>query len=85
MLLTVPQQSGSVRRTIHDAVKAADVKELEAMVKDGASVNELDASKDHFTPVHWACYAGSLEVQNSVIPWSLCCLTLTHLFNVMHH
>lgn len=61
-LLTVKQPSGITRRTIHDAVKAGDVKELESMVKDGASVNELDASKDHFTPVHWACYMGSLEV-----------------------
>jgi len=32
------------------------------MVKNGASVNELDTTKDHFTPLHWACHVGSLEV-----------------------
>jgi ankyrin repeat domain-containing protein 42 len=51
----------TANRTIHDAVKAGDIKQLEMMVKDGASVNELDLTKDHFTPVHWACYTGALE------------------------
>jgi ankyrin repeat protein len=61
------QQSSSVRRSIHDAVKAGDVKELETMVKDGASVNEIDSTRDRFTPLHWACYSGSLEVSYSFV------------------
>jgi hypothetical protein len=32
------------------------------MVKDGASINEIDGTKDKFTPLHWACHVGALEV-----------------------
>ena len=46
---------------IHDTVKNGDTSELEAMVKDGASVNELENTKDRFTPMHWACHKGALE------------------------
>ena len=45
-------------------MKAGDVEELEGMVKDGASVNELDDTRDKFTPMHWAAYRGALEVFN---------------------
>ena len=48
--------------TIHDVVKAGDVKMLEQKVRDGASVNEVDSTRDRFTPLHWACYKGALEV-----------------------
>jgi len=54
-------------KTIHEAVKNADVESLAAMVKDGASVNELQDNKDRFTPVHWACYKGALEVCSSCV------------------
>ena len=47
---------------IHEAVCHGEVEELEAMVKDGASINEIDSSKDRFTPTHWACHKGALEV-----------------------
>lgn len=47
---------------VHEAVCHGDVSELEAMVKDGASVNEIDDTRDRFTPMHWACHRGALEV-----------------------
>ncbi|XP_077987625.1 ankyrin repeat domain-containing protein 42-like isoform X2 [Glandiceps talaboti] len=46
--------------SVHEAVRNGDVLELESMVKRGASINEVDA-KDKFTPLHWACHAGSIE------------------------
>ncbi len=52
--------------SIHDAVRNGDVRELEAMVKNGASVNEVDNTKDKFTPVHWACHRGALEVRQNI-------------------
>ncbi|KAJ8309897.1 hypothetical protein KUTeg_011762 [Tegillarca granosa] len=45
---------------IHDAVSQGDVLELESMVKNGASINEVE-EKDKFTPLHSACNAGALE------------------------
>ena len=49
---------------IHDAVRCGDTLELEAMVKRGASINEVDA-KSKFTAIHWACHTGALEVCRS--------------------
>ena len=46
---------------IHGAVECGDVLELEAMVKNGASINEVE-EKDKFTPLHTACNSGALEV-----------------------
>ncbi|XP_071501313.1 ankyrin repeat domain-containing protein 42-like [Diadema antillarum] len=46
--------------SVHDAVRNGDVLELEAMVKRGASMNEVD-SRDKFTPLHWAAHSGALE------------------------
>ncbi|GCC22396.1 ankyrin repeat domain-containing protein 42-like isoform X2 [Chiloscyllium punctatum] len=46
--------------SIHDAVKAGDVKELELMVKNGASINEVDPIHK-FTPLQWAVHSDSLE------------------------
>ena len=44
-------------------VRTNNVKELELVVGRGASINEVDVhSDDKFTPLHWAAYAGSLEV-----------------------
>ena len=48
-------------QSIHDAVKNCDVLHLELMVKNGASVNEVEP-KDKFTPLHTACNGGALEV-----------------------
>ncbi|XP_035289794.1 ankyrin repeat domain-containing protein 42-like [Anguilla anguilla] len=50
----------SQTRTIHDAVRAGDVKELALLVKNGADINDVD-KKHKFTPLHWASHAGSLE------------------------
>ncbi|KAJ8343015.1 hypothetical protein SKAU_G00329430 [Synaphobranchus kaupii] len=50
----------SQTKSIHDAVRAGDVKELAAMVKNGADMNDVD-KKHKFTPLHWASHAGSLE------------------------
>ena len=47
--------------SIHDAVSAGDVSALETMVKNGASINEVD-ERDKFTPLHCACNVGALEV-----------------------
>jgi len=61
------KQVTSSQRSIHDAVKDGNVQILEAMVKSGASINELDMTKDHFTALHWACHVGSLEVMYSLL------------------
>ncbi|XP_019499019.1 PREDICTED: LOW QUALITY PROTEIN: ankyrin repeat domain-containing protein 42, partial [Hipposideros armiger] len=47
-------------RSIHDAVRAGDVKQLSKIVEHGASVNEVDIFHK-FTPLHWAAHSGSLE------------------------
>ncbi|OWF47892.1 ankyrin repeat domain-containing protein 42-like isoform X1 [Mizuhopecten yessoensis] len=46
--------------TIHEAVKHGNVMEMETMVKNGASINEVE-EKDKFTPLHAACNSGALE------------------------
>ncbi|XP_032749108.1 ankyrin repeat domain-containing protein 42 isoform X2 [Rattus rattus] len=46
--------------SIHDAVRAGDVKQLSDIVERGANVNEVDALHQ-FTPLHWAAHSGSLE------------------------
>lgn len=50
--------------SIHDAVRAGDVKQLSDIVERGANLNEADAFHQ-FTPLHWAAHSGSLEVRNS--------------------
>ena len=47
--------------SIHEAVRFGDVTELQAMVQSGAGINDLDP-KFKFTPLHWGCNYGSLEV-----------------------
>ena len=47
--------------SIHAAVKNGDVEEIIAMVKAGASINEVD-QENKFTPLHWAAHSGALEV-----------------------
>ena len=49
---------------IHDAVAHGDVIALETMVKNGASINEVE-ERDKFTPLHTACNTGALEVINN--------------------
>ncbi|XP_045433600.1 ankyrin repeat domain-containing protein 42 isoform X4 [Pipistrellus kuhlii] len=46
--------------SIHDAVRAGDVKQLSEMVERGVSINEVDVLHK-FTPLHWAAHSGSLE------------------------
>ncbi|XP_077820243.1 ankyrin repeat domain-containing protein 42 isoform X6 [Macaca mulatta] len=46
--------------SIHDAVRAGDVKQLSEIVERGASINEVDVLHK-FTPLHWAAHSGSLE------------------------
>ncbi|XP_045412892.1 ankyrin repeat domain-containing protein 42 [Lemur catta] len=46
--------------SIHDAVKAGDVKQLSEIVERGASINEVDILHK-FSPLHWAAHSGSLE------------------------
>lgn len=53
-------KDGRGQQTIHDAVRACDMLQLEAMVKNGASINEVE-NRDKFTPVHTACNVGALE------------------------
>lgn len=47
--------------SIHDAVRAGDVKQLSEIVERGVSLNEVDVLHQ-FTPLHWAAHSGSLEV-----------------------
>jgi ankyrin repeat protein len=50
-------------KTIHEAVRLNNVKELEAIVDRGANINDIDVhSHDKFTALHWAANSGSLEV-----------------------
>ena len=60
--MSVLARRSSKYASIHDAVKNGDVKELEVMFKEGASLNEIDATRHRFTPLHWACHVGALEV-----------------------
>uniref|UniRef100_G1LF83 Ankyrin repeat domain 42 n=1 Tax=Ailuropoda melanoleuca TaxID=9646 RepID=G1LF83_AILME len=46
--------------SIHDAVRAGDVKQLSDIIERGASINEVDILHK-FTPLHWAAHSGSLE------------------------
>ncbi|XP_060091317.1 ankyrin repeat domain-containing protein 42 [Heteronotia binoei] len=46
--------------SIHKAVKTGNVRQLEELVKSGASINEVDPIYK-FTPLHWAAHSGSLE------------------------
>uniref|UniRef100_A0A8C5YZF1 Ankyrin repeat domain-containing protein 42 n=1 Tax=Marmota marmota marmota TaxID=9994 RepID=A0A8C5YZF1_MARMA len=46
--------------SIHDAVRAGDVKQLSEIVERGANINEVDVLHK-FTPLHWAAHSGSLE------------------------
>ncbi|XP_033061921.1 ankyrin repeat domain-containing protein 42 isoform X4 [Trachypithecus francoisi] len=46
--------------SIHNAVRAGDVKQLSEIVECGASINEVDVLHK-FTPLHWAAHSGSLE------------------------
>lgn len=53
-------------KNIFDCIKEANVDELESVIKRGAGVNELEKSKDKFTPLHSAAYYGSLEVSEYI-------------------
>ncbi|CAF1236174.1 unnamed protein product [Rotaria sp. Silwood1] len=58
----IQSKEQQVKKTIHDAVRANNVKELELIVGHGASVNDVDVHcDDRFTPLHWAAHSGSLE------------------------
>ncbi|XP_021572602.1 ankyrin repeat domain-containing protein 42 isoform X1 [Carlito syrichta] len=46
--------------SIHDAVRAGNVKQLSEIVERGASINEVDVLHK-FTALHWAAHSGSLE------------------------
>jgi len=47
--------------SVHEAVKHGDALKLEEMIKSGAGINEVNM-ESKFTPMHTACYVGSLEV-----------------------
>uniref|UniRef100_A0A670ZP65 Uncharacterized protein n=1 Tax=Pseudonaja textilis TaxID=8673 RepID=A0A670ZP65_PSETE len=47
-------------KTIHEAVKTGNIKQLDEIVTFGVSVNEVDPVYK-FTPLHWAAHSGSLE------------------------
>ncbi|XP_008106363.1 ankyrin repeat domain-containing protein 42 isoform X2 [Anolis carolinensis] len=56
----VPKKKMPVCKTIHDAVKTGNVKQLAEMVKCGTNLNEADPIHK-FSPLHWAALSGSLE------------------------
>ena len=81
MLTFTAKQVPTTQHGIHDAVKDGNVQILEVMVKNGASVNEHDTTKHHFTPLHWACHVGSLEVwyllvvfKKYLFRYDVCCM-----------
>ncbi|KAG8514779.1 Ankyrin repeat domain-containing protein 42, partial [Galemys pyrenaicus] len=47
-------------RSMHDAVRAGDIKLLSEILERGANINEVDVLHK-FTPLHWAAHSGSLE------------------------
>ena len=47
--------------TIFNCIREANVEKLENCVRRGADVNEIDKSRDKFSPLHCAAYYGSLE------------------------
>lgn len=53
--------NGSCLTNVHEAVRYGNITELQAMIKGGAGINDVDG-KYKFTPLHWACNYGSLEV-----------------------
>ena len=64
-------------------MKLGNVQVLEVMVKNGASVNELDTTKDHFTPLHWACHVGSLEVRHCLLFLDVRCFDAVHYIYII--
>lgn len=59
MFLAAPPKTKHA--SIHASVKNGDVESLIAMVKAGASINEVE-QENKFTPLHWAAHSGTLEV-----------------------
>lgn len=57
----MPIEEKSVTNTIFEAVKLGRIDELELILKRGVSINEVNESRDNFTPLHCACYYGALE------------------------
>jgi hypothetical protein len=51
-----------VSQSIFEFIKTGKVEELEDCVKRGASINEIEKTRDKFSPLHCAAYYGSLEV-----------------------
>ena len=48
--------------TIFDSIRQAKVEDLEVCIKRGSTINEIEKTRDKFTPLHCAAYYGSLEV-----------------------
>ena len=48
--------------TIFDSIRQAKVEDLEVCIKRGSTINEIEKTRDKFTPLHCAAYHGSLEV-----------------------
>jgi len=55
------EEEARAKTTIFDTIRQGNLEALENIVKRGASINEIEKSKDAFTPLHCACYFGSLE------------------------
>lgn len=59
-----PKKKAVKYKSIHEAVKAGNVKQLSEMVRSGTSINEVDPVYK-FTPLHAAAHSGSLEVRHT--------------------
>ena len=69
--------SGKVQfSSIHEAVQHGDVVQLQAMVQQGAGLNDVD-SKFKFTSLHWATQTGALEVNHTI--YRFC---IVHLWSI---
>ena len=50
-----------IYRTPEEAIKVDDIEALEEMVRNGASINQVD-DVHKFTCLHWASFHGALQV-----------------------
>ncbi|RNA14408.1 ankyrin repeat domain-containing 42 [Brachionus plicatilis] len=55
------QEFERVNQKIFEFIKNADIENLENCIKRGTSINEVEKSRDRFSPLHCAAYFGSLE------------------------
>lgn len=56
----MPSEDNSTQ-TIFEAIKYGKIEDLEGNVRQGALINQVEKTRDKFTPLHTAAFYGSLE------------------------